>query len=80
MIECDNPKCDSFGRPEFVPGEFGQRKKKSDRVMGPYGWHQGDGWLVGCGPNYTYFACSDECVGPAITAVLDNARRAENDL
>ena len=38
--------------------------------MAPYGWHQGDGWLMGCGPNYTYMACSTECVGPAVAQVL----------
>jgi hypothetical protein len=70
MIKCDNPKCESFGHPEHVPGQYGQRKKKGERVMAPYGWHQGDGWLMGCGPNYTYMACSTECVGPAVAQVL----------
>ena len=77
MIECDNPECESVGTPEHVPGEFG-RKKKDDKVMGPYGWHQGDGWLVGCGPAYTYHACSGSCVGPAIEHVLYEAREREN--
>lgn len=65
MVQCDNPKCDSVGHPECVV---------RNRVKnGPYGWHQGKGGLVGCGPNYTYMACSRECVGPAIIAQLKAA-------
>jgi hypothetical protein len=78
MIECDNPSCKVVGQPEFVPGREGP-KKRGQRIMGPYGWHQGDGWLVGSGPAYTYMACSAECVGPAIVALVEEARRREND-
>jgi hypothetical protein len=79
MIKCDNPRCSNIGEPEFVPGENGTRKKKSDRIMAPYGWHQGDGWLQGCGPSYTYMACSDACVGPAVISLVEMARDAERD-
>ena len=77
MIKCDNPKCENVGLPEHIPGQYGQRKKKGERVMAPYGWHQGDGWLMGCGPNYTYMACSDACVGPAIENLVYEAREAD---
>ena len=77
MIKCDNPKCESVGYPEHVPGQYGQRKKRGEKVVGPYGWHQGDGWCVGSGPNYSYMACSNECVGPAIIAVGQRAMDAE---
>lgn len=73
MIKCDNPKCKSYGSPEFVPGVDGP-KRRGQKVVGPYGWHQGDGWVIGCGPNYSYVACSDECVGPAIAAMASDAR------
>jgi hypothetical protein len=79
MIKCDNPTCESTGIPEFVPGEHGERKKKGDRVMAPYGWHQGDGWVQGSGPNYTYMACSDACVGPAIENLCYEAREADRN-
>lgn len=78
MIACDNPKCKSFGLPEFVPGRESP-KKKGQRVMGPYGWHQGDGFNIGCGPSYTYMACSDACVGPAVIALVEAARDAERN-
>lgn len=77
MIKCDNPKCTSVGLPEFVPGQDGP-KRKGQRVMGPYGWHQGDGFLIGCGPSYTYMACSDECVGPAVADLKRLAYEREN--
>src|SRR6185295_4691205 len=54
MIRCDNPTCESVGLPEHVPGQYGERPKKNERVMAPYGCHQGDGWLVGSGPGYSY--------------------------
>lgn len=76
MIQCDNPKCKSTGLPEFVPGREGP-KKKGQRIMGPDGWHQGDGFLVGCGPDYTYMACSTECVGPAVAHLLEAIRDKE---
>jgi hypothetical protein len=76
MIKCDNPKCSSIGEPEFVPGQYGP-KKRGQRVMGPYGWHQGDAWIVGCGPSFVYMACSTECVGPAVMDLLEQARRKE---
>jgi hypothetical protein len=79
MIACDNPKCENVGTPEHIPGEFGQRKRKGEKVMAPYGWHQGDGFLMGCGPDYSYMACSDECVGPAITDLVERAREAERN-
>jgi hypothetical protein len=79
MIKCDNPKCKSVGDPEHVPGQYGQRKKRGEKVMGPYGWHQGDGWLVGCGPSYSYMACSTECVGPAVAHLLEMAYEAERE-
>jgi hypothetical protein len=79
MIACDNPKCEVVGQPEHIPGQYGGRKKKGERVMAPYGWHQGDGWLQGSGPAYTYMACSDECVGPAIVDLVDAARRKERE-
>lgn len=75
MISCDNPKCTSVGAPEWVPGQDGHRKKRGEKVMGPYAWHQGEGHLVGCGPSYRYHACSEECVGPAITHALEQAGR-----
>jgi hypothetical protein len=78
MIVCDNPKCKSVGEPEFVPGREGP-KKRGQSVMGPYGWHQGEGWLIGCGPAYAYNACSTECVGPAVTEILRQVRQAEED-
>lgn len=78
MIACDNPKCKSIDRPEFIPGQDGP-KKKGQRVMAPYGWHQGEGWLQGCGPSYRYMACSDACVGPAVIHVVEAARDAERN-
>jgi hypothetical protein len=78
MIVCDNPDCKSVGEPEFIPGQDGP-KRKGQRVMGPYGWHQGDGFNIGCGPSYTYMACSDACVGPAVTALVRAARDEENE-
>lgn len=77
MIECDNPNCDNLGHPEHVPGQDGAPKRKGDKIMAPYGWHQGEGWLMGSGPNYSYMACSDECVGPAIIGVLRREREKE---
>jgi hypothetical protein len=79
MIKCDNPKCENVGLPEHVPGQYGARKKKGERVMAPYGWHQGDGWLQGTGPAYTYMCCSDECVGPAVAMLCSEARERERD-
>jgi hypothetical protein len=79
MIACDNPKCSSVGDPEWVPGQDGKRKRKGQVPTGPYGWHQGSGWLVGCGPDYVYYACSSECVGPAINEVVDEIRRKEQE-
>lgn len=79
MIRCDNPTCESVGLPEHVPGQYGERPKKGERVMAPYGWHQGDGFLMGCGPSYTYMACSDECVGPAIVDLVRIAREKDRD-
>jgi hypothetical protein len=76
MIKCDNPLCSTIGEPEHIPGK---RPKKNERLMAPYGWHMGDGWLIGTGPNYTYFACSDECVGPAVMDLVERARRDERD-
>ena len=76
MIVCDNPDCGSMGDPEFIPGQDGP-KRRGQRVMAPYGWHQGDGWLQGCGPSYTYMACSDACVGPAVVAVVEAERDKE---
>jgi hypothetical protein len=78
MIVCDNPDCKSVGTPEFIPGQDGP-KRKGQRIMGPYGWHQGDGFLIGCGPSYRYMACSDACVGPAVTALVRAARDEENE-
>jgi hypothetical protein len=78
MIKCDNPKCKNVGLPEYVPGVDGP-KKKGAKVMGPYGWHQGDGWLVGSGPDYHYMACSTECVGPAIADLLRLAYEKERN-
>jgi hypothetical protein len=75
MIKCDNPKCKSVGVPEWEPSE--EERATGTRPTGPYGWHQGSGWLVGCGPKYIFDACSDECVGPAIEAVLREAREEE---
>jgi len=79
MIRCDNPECKRVGVPEHVPGQYGQRKRKGERVMAPYGWHQGEGFLVGCGPSYSYMACSVECVGPAIIDLLRLAVEAERN-
>lgn len=78
MIRCDNPACKNFGEPEHVPGQDGQRKRRNEKIMGPYGWHQGEGWCVGSGPAYIYMACSNECVGPAI-AELVRLAQAEYD-
>jgi hypothetical protein len=77
MIRCDNPACKSIGEPEHVPGRDGP-KKRNEKITGPYGWHQGHGWCVGSGPSYDYMACSDECVGPAITELVRQAQ-AEDD-
>ena len=63
----------------YAESEDGKRKGKGERVIGPYGWHEGDGWLVGGGPNYHYVACSDECVGPAIIGVIEEIRRKEDE-
>ena len=79
MIRCDNPTCENVGTPEFVPGEYGQRKRKGERVMAPYGWHMGDGFLMGCGPSYTYMACSDACVGPAVTEKIRQYHEEEDE-
>ena len=78
MIKCDNPECKSIGEPEWVPGQDGQRKRRGQRATPPYGWHDGSGWVVGCGPHYLYVACSNACVGPAIVAMTDKARQEEN--
>lgn len=78
MIACDNPTCKSIGEPEFVPGRDSP-KKRGQQVTGPYGWHQGNGWLVGCGPNYSYTACSTTCVGPAVEEMIRRYRAAEDE-
>jgi hypothetical protein len=78
MVECDNPGCESVGAPEWIPGQDGRRKRKSDRVIAPYRWHQGSGNRVGCGPSYEYVACTTDCVGPAI-AEMERQARAEED-
>jgi hypothetical protein len=81
MIKCDNPKCESVGLPEHVPlTPQGKRStQKGERVMAPYGWHQGDGWVQGSGPSYTYMACSDACVGPAVEDLVYMAREVDRD-
>lgn len=78
MIKCDNPTCKSLGAPEFVPGQYGP-KRRGEKVMAPYGWHQGEGFLMGSGPNYAYMACSDSCVGPAIIDKLKRAYEEEQN-
>ena len=78
MIKCDNPKCENVGLPEFVPGRESP-KRKGQEVMAPYSWHQGSGFLMGCGPSYKYMACSNECVGPAIIDVLRLAVEKDED-
>ena len=79
MIKCDNPKCENVGLPEHIPGLDGAPKRKNERVMAPYGWHMGDGFCMGSGPDYSYMACSDECVGPAITELVYQAREKDQN-
>lgn len=74
MIACDNPECKSVDTPEFVPGQYGERKRKGQKIQGPYGWLQANVWLVGTGPSFTLMTCSIDCVEPAVISLLQQAR------
>jgi hypothetical protein len=79
MIVCDNPECEETGSPEYVPGEFGERKRKGQKIQGPYGWVQANVWLVGTGPAFTIMTCSVDCVEAAVVSLLDQARYEEQN-
>ena len=79
MIRCDNPTCGAHGRPEYVPGVDGP-KRKGARITPPYGWHDGEVVLVGCGPRIYFTACSAGCVGPAVEAMFQEAYDRDHSL
>lgn len=70
-IKCDNPVCRNLDTPEHVPWlEENRKRRKTDRITGPYGWIELEGWMVGCGPNIQIVVCSVQCVEPAIDDAL----------
>jgi hypothetical protein len=75
MIECDNPKCQNVGHPEWEPPP---RSKKP--MSAPYGWYQGDVLRMGPGPHILFYACSEECIGPAAVEKFEEDRRREREM
>lgn len=75
MIRCDNPSCKSVGEPEWVD----TRKRKPSPPTAPYGWFEGDGTYVGQGPHIHIYACSIDCVGPAVKALTEEAIEKERE-
>ena len=71
MIACDNPKCEHFGTPEWIDPD--------DKVppSAPYGWYEGDLLCMGPGPSVHVYACSVECVGPAVIQQFELERQEE---
>lgn len=73
MIRCDNPACSSLGEPEWLD----PKGKKGH--SGPYGWIQASVSFIGLGPSLEVDACSVECFGPAVAALLEQYRREERE-
>jgi len=72
MFECDNPKCENVGRPEWVPPP---RSKKLPAP--PYGWLTVEGYYMGSGPSARVVVCSDECLAPAWEYAIEEIRRRD---
>ncbi len=71
LVQCDNPKCNSLGKPEYIE-EDGSHNP-------PYGWIFLKGGFFGSGPCIKIEVDKIQCIRGAVTRAIKEAKEAEED-